>query len=88
MQKIFFASMGNRNWAKQVTETHFLMNGLYARNLFVEIVWTVTDQLKRKLADFTHIFSVSTIDAILLLCHTFSRQDMYDVHRFDTRKIL
>ena len=35
-----------------------------------------------------HIFSVSTIDAILLLCHAFSWQDMYDVHRFDARKIL
>ena len=48
----------------------------------------VHGQLKRKPADFTHIFSVSTIDAILLLCHAFSRQDMYDVHRFDSRKIL
>jgi len=45
-------------------------------------------QLKRKPADFTHIFSISTIDAILLLGHAFSRQDMYDVHRFDARKIL
>ena len=45
-------------------------------------------QLKRKSEDFTHIFSVSTIDAILLLRHAFFRQDMYDVHRFDARKIL
>ena len=45
-------------------------------------------QLKRKPADFTHIFSVSTIEAILLLRHVVSRQDMYDVHRFDARKIL
>ena len=43
---------------------------------------------KKKTADFTHIFSVSTIDAILLLRHAFSCQDMYDVHRFDARKIL
>jgi len=48
----------------------------------------VHGQLKRKPADFTHIFSVSTIGAILLLRHAFSRQDMYDVHRFDARKIL
>ena len=45
-------------------------------------------QLNRKPADFTHIFSVSTINAILLLRHAFSCQDMYDVHRFDARKIL
>jgi len=48
----------------------------------------VHGQLKGKPADFTHIFGVSTIDAILLLLHAFSRQDMYDVHRFDARKIL
>ena len=48
----------------------------------------VHGQLKRKPADFTHIFSISTIDAILLLHHVFSCQDMYDVHRFDARKIL
>ena len=48
----------------------------------------VHGQLKRKPADFTHIFSVSTIDAILLLRHAFSRQDMYNIHRFDARKIL
>ena len=48
----------------------------------------VLGQLKKKPADFTHIFSISTIDAILLLHHAFSRQDMYDVHRLDTRKIL
>ena len=48
----------------------------------------VHGQLKRKPADFTHIFNISTIDAILLLCHAFSRQDMYDVQRFDTRNIL
>ena len=45
-------------------------------------------QLKRKLADFTHIFSVSTIDAFLLLRHAFSCQEMYDIHRFDARNIL
>ena len=39
------------------------------------------------MADFTQIFSVS-IEAILLLRHSFSRQNMYDVHRFDARKIL
>jgi len=46
-------------------------------------------QLKRKPADFTHIFSVSTID-VLLLRHAFSRQDIYRyaVHRVDARKIL
>ena len=33
------------------------------------------------------MYNVSTIDAILLLRHAFSRQDMYDVHRFDARKI-
>jgi len=43
---------------------------------------------KKNPADFAHIFSVSTIDAILLLRYSFSRQDMYDVHRFDARKIL
>ena len=43
-------------------------------------------QLKRKPADFTHIFS--TKDAILLLRYTFSRQDMYDGHRFYAKKIL
>ena len=48
----------------------------------------VHGQLKRKPADFTHIFSFSTIDAILLLRHAFSCQDMYDAHRFDARKIL
>jgi len=48
----------------------------------------VNGQLKRKPADFIHIFSVSTIDAILLLRHSFSRQDMYDLHRFVARKIL
>ena len=48
----------------------------------------VHGQLKRKLADFTHILSVSTIDAILLLRHAFSCQDMYDMHRFDARNIL
>ena len=48
----------------------------------------INGQLKRKPADFIHIFSVSTIDAILLLSHSFSRQDMYDVHRFDARNIL
>ena len=48
----------------------------------------VHGQLKRKPADFSNIFSVSTIDAISLLRHAFSRQDMYDVHRFDARKIL
>ena len=48
----------------------------------------VHGQLNRKPADFKHIFSISTIDAILLLRHAFSRQDMYDVHRFDARKIL
>jgi len=48
----------------------------------------VNGQLKKNLADFTHIFSVSTIEAILLVRHAFSRQDMYDVHRFDARKIL
>jgi len=47
----------------------------------------VHGQLKRKPADFTHIFSVSTIDAILFLRHACFRKDMYDVHRFDTRKI-
>ena len=75
--------MGNRNWAKQLTGKHFLLNGLYARNLFVEIVWTVKIIAEmanlKKPADFTHIFSVSTIDAILLLRHAFSRQDMYDI---------
>ena len=45
-------------------------------------------QLKRKPADFSHIFSVSTIDAILLLHNACFRQDMYDVHRLDARKIL
>ena len=48
----------------------------------------VHGQLKRKPADFTHIFSASTIDTILLLCHAFSCQEMYDVHRFDARNIL
>ena len=48
----------------------------------------VHGQLKRKPADFTHIFSVSTIDVILLLRHAFSHQDMFDIHRFDARKIL
>ena len=48
----------------------------------------VHGQLKRKPADFTNIFSISTIDAILLLRNACSRQDMYDVHRFDARKIL
>ena len=33
-------------------------------------------QLKRKPADFTHIFSVSAIDAVLLLPNAFSCQDM------------
>ena len=32
--------------------------------------------------------SLSTIDAILLLRHALFWQDMYDVHRFDARKIL
>jgi len=32
--------------------------------------------------------SVGTKDAILLLRHAFSCQDMYDIHRFDARKIL
>jgi len=46
-------------------------------------------QLKRKPADFKHIFSVNTKDAILLLRHTcFGRICMYNVHRFDARKIL
>jgi len=48
----------------------------------------VHGQLKRKPADFKHICSVSTIDAILLLHHACFRKDMYDVHRFDTRNIL
>jgi len=48
----------------------------------------VHGQLKRETADFTHIFSVSTLDAILLLRHACFRKDMYDVHRFDTRNIL
>jgi len=48
----------------------------------------VHGQLKRKPADFSHIFGVSTIDAILLLRNACSRQDMYDVHRLDARKIL
>ena len=47
----------------------------------------VHGQLKRKLADFSHIFGVSTIDAILLLRYASSRQYMYDVHRLDARKI-
>ena len=38
--------MGPRYWAKQLTGNTFfiewfLLNGLHARNLFVEIVWTV-----------------------------------------------
>ena len=48
----------------------------------------VHGQLSRKPADFKHIFSISTIDAIVLFCHSFSHQDMYDVHRFDASKIL
>ena len=48
----------------------------------------VHGQLKRKLADFKHIFSVSTIDAILLLRHACFQKDMYDVHRFDAINIL
>jgi len=48
----------------------------------------VHGQLKRKPADFTQIFSVSTIDAILLLRHAFSCRDMYDIHRIDARNIL
>ena len=47
----------------------------------------VHGELKRKPADFKHIFSVSTIDAILLLRHACFWQDMYDVHRFDARNI-
>ena len=43
----------------------------------------VHGQLKRKPADFSPIF-----DAILLLRNACSRQDMYDVHRLDARKIL
>ena len=39
----------------------------------------VHGQLKGKPADFPNIFSVNTIDAIVLLRHSFSRQDMYDV---------
>ena len=35
------------------------------------------------MADFIHIFTVSTIGTILLLRHSFSLQDMYDVHRFE-----
>ena len=48
----------------------------------------IQGQLKRKPADFKHIFSVSTLEAILLLRHAFFWKDMYDVHRFDARNIL
>jgi len=48
----------------------------------------VHGQSKRKPADFKHIFSVSTIDTILLLRHACFRKDMYDVYRFDARNIL
>ena len=48
-------------------------------------------QLKRKLADFTHIFRVSTYYSrhfIIVSCLVFGRICMTYLHRFDARKIL
>ena len=85
--------MGAKNRAKQLTANTFFIewarhqkcfcgNCIYAKN------HRVHGQIKRKPSDFTHIFSVSTIDAIFLLPHALFWQDMYDVHRFDARKFL
>ena len=44
--------------------------------------------IKKETGRFPNIFSVSTIDAIVLLRRACFQKDMYDVHRFDARNIL